>query len=155
MRLKNLLLLLFVACLTLKCNESTKSSNDAKTKAKVIRARFHKNGYRKDLLYEIDDSTLFYISFYKDMSFRDSTHLKLKDGDTIIDGKRVFRDIKDKTLSVIHYRNGHMHGVENTYSLETGKIHHIGQWRNGQEFGRWYYFNDQGDTLRIEAYNNQ
>lgn len=64
-----------------------------------------------------------------------------------------FRVYLEDSLSQIgHYLNDQFHGQFKFYDYKTGKIKEEYEYTNGVKSGKWIYYNENGDTLKVEKY---
>jgi antitoxin component YwqK of YwqJK toxin-antitoxin module len=66
------------------------------------------------------------------------------------EGKKVGLWIEDKDLTYVYYKNGLRNGLYIHYNQKNGKVHRIGEYREGLHTGKWFYFNEEGFLLFTE-----
>jgi antitoxin component YwqK of YwqJK toxin-antitoxin module len=100
----------------------------------------------KEIFYmgtKIDTFKLYLNGDLNILEFRDSTGMR--QGTT-----KVY---VDNSLSQVgHYRDNKMHGEWKLYHLKNQKLKIIYEYTNGVKSGKWIYFNNNGDTTKIEEY---
>ena len=87
-------------------------------------------------------------------------HLRLKAGaleerpaPPVKDGKWSFYDSKGRLASVVHYRAGTKHGLDETYRTN-GRVLSTGNHVEGQKHGPWKRFTDTGNLKELLTYKN-
>jgi antitoxin component YwqK of YwqJK toxin-antitoxin module len=65
-------------------------------------------------------------------------------------GKKTGLWIEDNGLREVYYKNNKRDGLYKTYSRKTGKLSALGEYKNGDKSGTWFYFNEKSQLIMIE-----